>query len=96
VQVIFIVIDQEIFSTVIRIVPLLWYVQMFQFLAKVKATSTGKLLDNLSRSEAVAELYKFNEKLPTPLPSGSSSQEGSSPILLKSNTVNLTKISAVI
>jgi hypothetical protein len=29
----------------------------FQFLAKVKATSTGKLLDNLPRKDAVAELF---------------------------------------
>jgi hypothetical protein len=32
------VIDYEILSTVIRTVPLLWHVQKFQFLAKVKAT----------------------------------------------------------
>jgi hypothetical protein len=49
-----------------------------QFLAKVKATSTGKLLYCLSRNDAVAELCsgKFNMaycrdpewKLPTPKP----------------------------
>jgi hypothetical protein len=50
------VIDHEIFSKVIRTVPLLWYVQKFQFFAKVKATSTGKLLDSLPRNDAVAEL----------------------------------------
>jgi hypothetical protein len=34
----------------------------YQFLAKVKATSTGKLPDSLSRNNAVAELCsgKFN------------------------------------
>jgi hypothetical protein len=41
---------------VIRTVPLLWHVQKFQFLAKVKATSTGKLLDSLPRNDAVVEL----------------------------------------
>jgi hypothetical protein len=62
VHVIFIMIYHEIFSTVIHIVPLLWYVQKFQFRAKVKATSTGKLLNSLSRINAVAELCsgKFN------------------------------------
>jgi hypothetical protein len=34
----------------------LWYEQKFQFLAKVKATSTSKLLDSLSRNDAWAEL----------------------------------------
>jgi hypothetical protein len=29
----------------------------FQFLAKVKVTSTGQLLNNMSRNDAVAELY---------------------------------------
>jgi hypothetical protein len=47
-QVTFVVIDHEILSTVIRTVALLWYVQ--------KATCTGKLLDSLSRNDAVAEL----------------------------------------
>jgi hypothetical protein len=34
----------------------------YQFLAKVKATSTGKLLDSLPRNDSQAELYscKFN------------------------------------
>jgi hypothetical protein len=34
----------------------------YQFLAKLKATSTGKLLDSLPRNNAVAELSsgKFN------------------------------------
>jgi hypothetical protein len=35
---------------------LLWHVQKFQFLAKVKAISTGKLLDSLPRNNAVVEL----------------------------------------
>jgi hypothetical protein len=48
VQVTFVVIEHEVFSTVIRTVPLLWYVQKIQFLAKVEATDTGKLLDSLS------------------------------------------------
>jgi hypothetical protein len=52
----FVVIDYEILSTVIRTVPLLWHVQTFQFLAKVKATSTDKLLDSLPRNDAVVEL----------------------------------------
>jgi hypothetical protein len=42
-QVTFVVIDHEIYCMVIRTVPLLWYEQ---FLAKVKATITGKLLDS--------------------------------------------------
>jgi hypothetical protein len=54
VQVTFVVIDHEIFSTVIHTVPL--HIQRFQFLEKVKATNTGKLLDCLSRKDAVAEL----------------------------------------
>jgi hypothetical protein len=56
------VIDHEILSTVIHTVPLLWYVQDFQFLAKVKATHTGKLLDGLHRNDAVVELFtgEFN------------------------------------
>jgi hypothetical protein len=72
------VIDHEILFTVIRTVPLLWHVQKFQFLAKVKATSTGKLLDSLPRNDAVVELCsgQFNvaycrdpdRKLPTPPP----------------------------
>jgi hypothetical protein len=56
VQVTYVTIDHEIFSIVTHTVPLLWYVQNFQFLAKVKATSTGKLLDSLPRNDAVAEL----------------------------------------
>jgi hypothetical protein len=49
----------------------------YQFLAKVKGTTTGKLLDSLPWNDAVAKLYssKFNaayfrdpeRKLPTPL-----------------------------
>jgi hypothetical protein len=50
------VIDHEILSTVIRTVPLLWHIQKFQFLAKVKATSTGKLLDSLPRNDVMVEL----------------------------------------
>jgi hypothetical protein len=54
------VIDNEILSTAIRIEPLLSY----QFLSKVKATSTGnyKLLDSVPRNDTVAELSsgKFN------------------------------------
>jgi hypothetical protein len=61
VLVIFVVIDQENLSTVIRTVPLLWHVQKFQFLAKMKATSTGKLLDSLPRNGAVAELCCFGK-----------------------------------
>jgi hypothetical protein len=58
-QVTFVVIDREIFSTVIHTLPLL---QKFQFFAKVKTTSTGNLLDSLPRIEAMAELCsgKFN------------------------------------
>jgi hypothetical protein len=52
----FAVIDHEILSSVIRTVPLLWLVQKFQFLAEVKATSAGKLLDSLPRDDAVVEL----------------------------------------
>jgi hypothetical protein len=55
-QVTFVVNDLEILSTVIRTVPLLWHVQKFQFLAKAKATSTGKLLDSLPRNNVVIEL----------------------------------------
>jgi hypothetical protein len=72
----FIVINHEILSTVIRTVPLLWHVQKDMFLAKVKATSTGKLLNSLSRNDEAAELFssQFNVaycrvpkgKLPTP------------------------------
>jgi hypothetical protein len=51
------VIDHEILSTFIRTVPLLWHVQKFQFLAKVKANSTGKLHDSLPRNDAVVELF---------------------------------------
>jgi hypothetical protein len=56
------VIDHEILSTVIRIVPLLWYAKKFQFLAKVKATITGKPTDSLTRNDVLAELCsgKFN------------------------------------
>jgi hypothetical protein len=50
------VIDHEILSTVIHAVPLLWHVQNFQFLAIVKVTNTGKLLDSMPRNNAVAEL----------------------------------------
>jgi hypothetical protein len=46
-QVTFVVIDHEILCTVIRAVSLFWHVQTFQFIAEVKATSTGKLLDSL-------------------------------------------------
>jgi hypothetical protein len=55
-QVTFAVIDHEILSTVICTVPLLWYVHKFQFLAKVKVTNTGKLLDSLLRKDVVVEL----------------------------------------
>jgi hypothetical protein len=47
-------IDHEIFTTVIRTVPLFWYVQKFQLFAKVMATTTAQLLDSLPRSS------KFN------------------------------------
>jgi hypothetical protein len=63
-QVTFVVIDHEIFSTVIRTVLLLWYVQKFQFLAKVKSTSTGKLLDKFN----VIYCRDPEWKLPTPPP----------------------------
>jgi hypothetical protein len=59
-QVTFVVIEREIFSMVICTVPLLWYLQKFQFLAKLKATSTCKLLDSLPRNNAVAELCLVN------------------------------------
>jgi hypothetical protein len=49
--------------------------RIYQFLAKVKATSTGKLLNSLPRNSAVAELCSgkfivaYSEwKLPTPPP----------------------------
>jgi hypothetical protein len=77
-QVTFVVIAHENLSTVIRTVPLLWHVQNFQFLVKVKATSTGKLFDNLPKNDAMFELCsgEFNvaycrdpqRKLPTPSP----------------------------
>jgi hypothetical protein len=51
------VIDHEIFSKVICTVPLLLHIKKFQFLAKAGATSTGKLLDNLPRYDAVPGLY---------------------------------------
>jgi hypothetical protein len=44
-------IDHKIFSTVIRTMY-----RSYQFLAKVKATSTGKLLVSMPRNNAVAEL----------------------------------------
>jgi hypothetical protein len=47
--------DHEIFSTVIRNVPLLLHEQKFQLLSKVEATSTGKLFDSLPRNNVVAE-----------------------------------------
>jgi hypothetical protein len=55
-------IDHEILSSDIRTVPLLWHVQKFQFLAKVKATISGKLLDTLPRNDAMVDLCsgKFN------------------------------------
>jgi hypothetical protein len=58
----FVVTDQENLYTAIRTVPLLWYVPKFQFLAEVKTTCTGKLLDSLPRNNAVAEMCsdKFN------------------------------------
>jgi hypothetical protein len=54
-QVTFIVIDHEILSMVICTLPLLWHVQKIQFLVKVNATSTGKLLDSLPMKDAVVE-----------------------------------------
>jgi hypothetical protein len=55
--VIFVGMDHDIFSTVIHTVPLLWHVQKkLQFLSEVKATSTGKLRENLPRNDAVVEL----------------------------------------
>jgi hypothetical protein len=38
------------------VLPLLCHVQKIQFLAEVKATTTGKLLDGLPRNDAVTEL----------------------------------------
>jgi hypothetical protein len=35
---------------------MLWHVQYFQFLAKLEATRTGKLLDSLPWNDVVAEL----------------------------------------
>jgi hypothetical protein len=61
VQVTFVVIDHEILSTVIyNLCPGRY--RSYQFLAKVKALCTGKLLDSLPRNNAVAELCsgKFN------------------------------------
>jgi hypothetical protein len=62
-QVTFVAIDHEIFSTVIRTVPLLWYVQKLKFIAKVTATSTGKMLNSHPRNNTAAELCsgEFNE-----------------------------------
>jgi hypothetical protein len=58
----FVVIDHKNLSTVIHTVPLLWHVQMFLFLAKVKANSTGKQLDSLPWNDTVTELCsgKYN------------------------------------
>jgi hypothetical protein len=50
------VIDPEIVSTVFSSVPLLWYVQKLQFLAKLKATGTGKLPDSLPMNDTVVKL----------------------------------------
>jgi hypothetical protein len=56
-QVTCIVIDHEIFSTVIRNAPLLLNVQKLHFLKYVTATtSTGKLFHSLPRNGATAEL----------------------------------------
>jgi hypothetical protein len=51
------VIDHEILSKVIHTVPQLWHVQKFQFLAKVKTTSTGKLHDSLPRNSVMALVH---------------------------------------
>jgi hypothetical protein len=54
---------KSFFSTVIRTVYLCsGMYRSYQFLAKVKGTTTGKLLNSLSRNDAVAELCsgKFN------------------------------------
>jgi hypothetical protein len=64
-QVTFVVMDHEIVSTVISTVPLLWHYRSYQFLAEVNATSTGKLLDNLPRNDAVVELYSDKVKKST-------------------------------
>jgi hypothetical protein len=56
VQVTSVVIDHEKFTMVNSTEPLLWYVQKFQFLTKVKAPCTGKLPDSLPRNDAMAEL----------------------------------------
>jgi hypothetical protein len=47
------VIDHEILSTVIRTVPVLWYIQKLSVPAN---SSAGKVLDSLPRNDAVAEL----------------------------------------
>jgi hypothetical protein len=59
VQVTFILIDHEILSTVIHTVTqglCSGIDNSYQFLAKMKATSTGKLLDSLPRNNAATEL----------------------------------------
>jgi hypothetical protein len=48
----FVLIDHEVIHTV----QLLWHVKKFEFLAKVRATSTDKLLDSLPRKDVVADL----------------------------------------
>jgi hypothetical protein len=52
-----VVTDHEIFSMTIRTVYLPWHEQKFQFLAKVEATCTGKLIDSVPVNEAGAELW---------------------------------------
>jgi hypothetical protein len=61
VQVTFILINHEILSTVICSVPHLLHVQTKS--VKVKATSTGKLLDSLPRNNAVAKLCSVKKSL---------------------------------
>jgi hypothetical protein len=55
VQVSVIVIYHKDYYAVIRTVPLLWHVQKLSVpcVAKVKATSTGKLLVSLSRNDTL-------------------------------------------
>jgi hypothetical protein len=77
VQVTFIVID-FFFLLLSTLYPCSGMYRSYQFLVKVKATSTGKLVDSLPRKDAVVELcskdlkaaycYDLECKLPTPSP----------------------------
>jgi hypothetical protein len=58
VQVTFVVFDHEIFlqSFELYLEPAVWHVQKFQFLVKMQATGTGKVLDSLPRNYVAGEL----------------------------------------